>query len=217
VSEVFAVWIAAILTLMVYSYLLADNPLYRLAQHLFVGSSVGYAVVVVVHHVLRPRLFGFLLDDATANWPYFLPLLLGLLLLTKARRSTAWVGNSSVAFLFGVGAALAIGGALIGSFLPQIQASWVSVLPQTAGGAEAAVNNILLTVGTIGTLSYFYFTMGVRKGPGTGFLRFGSIIGRWVLLITLGAIYGNRVMAYVSLLIERVYFLLGDWLGLVGQ
>jgi hypothetical protein len=217
VSEVFAVWIAAVLTLMVYSYLLADNPLYRLAQHLFVGSSVGYAVVVVVHHVLRPRLFGPLLDDATANWPYFLPLLLGLLLLMKARGSAAWVGNSSVAFLFGVGAALAIGGALVGSFLPQIQASWVPVSPETAGGAGAAVNNILLTVGTIGTLSYFYFTMGVRKAPGTGFLRFGSTIGRWVLLITLGAIYGNRVMAYVSLLIERVYFLLGDWLGVVGQ
>lgn len=215
-SEVFAVWIAAILTLMVYSYLLADNPLYRLAQHLFVGSSVGYAVVVVVHNVLRPWLFAPLLEDATANWPYFLPLLLGLLLLTKARGSSAWLGNSSVAFLFGVGAALAVGGALLGSFLPQIQASWVSVLPGSAGGAQAAANNILLALGTIGTLSYFYFTMGVRKGSGSAFVRVSSTVGRWVLLITLGAIFGNRVMAYVSLLIERIYFLLGDWLGLVG-
>lgn len=215
-SEIFAVWIAAILTLMVYSYLLADNPLYRLAQHLFVGSSVGYAVVVVVHSVLRPRLFAPLLDDATANWPYLLPLLLGLLLLTKARGSSAWLGNSSVAFLFGVGAALAIGGALFGSFLPQIQASWVSVLPGSAGGVGAAANNILLVLGTIGTLSYFYFTMGVRKGAGGTVVRISSTVGRWVLLITLGAIFGNRVMAYVSLLIERIYFLLGDWLGLVG-
>ena len=215
-SELFAVWIAAILTLMVYSYLLADNPLYRLAQHLFVGSSVGYAAVVVIHNVLRPRLLEPLLDDATGNWPYVLPLLLGLLLLTKARDNTAWLGNSSMAFLFGVGAALAIGGALIGSFLPQIQASWVSVLPSTAGGATAAVNNILMTVGTISTLSYFYFTMGARKNRGSSLLRFGSTVGRWVLLITFGAIFGNRVMAYVSLLIERVHFLLGDWLGLVG-
>jgi hypothetical protein len=215
-SEVFAVWIAAILTLMVYSYLLADNPLYRLTQHLFVGSSVGYAAVVVIHNILRPRLAEPLLQDATANWPYLLPLLLGLLLLAKGRGTIAWLGNSSVAFLFGVGAALAIGGALLGSFLPQIQASWVSVSPETAGSAEAAVNNILLTVGTIGTLAYFYFTMGVRKGPGSGLLRFASTIGKWVMLITFGAMFGNRVMAYVSLLIERVYFLLGDWLGLVG-
>jgi hypothetical protein len=215
-SETLAVWIAAILTLMVYSYLIGDNPLYRLAQHLFVGSSVGYAAVVVIHNVLRPRLFEPLLDDASGNWPYFLPLLLGLLLLAKARGTAAWLGNSSVAFLFGVGAALAIGGALFGSFLPQMQASWVSVLPDTAGGRVAAANNILLAVGTIGTLSYFYFTMGVRKGPGTGLLTFSSTVGKWVLLITFGAIFGNRVMAYVSLLIERIYFLLGDWLGLLG-
>jgi hypothetical protein len=215
-SEILAVWIAAILTLMVYSYLIGDNPLYRLAQHLFVGSSVGYAAVVVIHNVLRPRLFEPLLSDATANWPYFLPLLLGLLLLAKARGTAAWLGNSSMAFLFGVGAALAIGGALFGSFLPQIQASWVSVLPDTAGGRVAAANNILLAVGTIGTLSYFYFTMGVRKGPGTGLLTFSSAVGKWVLLITFGAIFGNRVMAYVSLLIERIYFLLGDWLGLLS-
>ncbi len=215
-SEVFAVWVAAILTLMVYSYLLGDNPLYRLAQHVFVGSSVGYAVVVVVHNVLRPRLADPLLQDPGANWPYLLPLLLGLLLLSKAKGSLAWLGNSSMAFLFGVGAALAIGGALVGSFLPQIQASWVSIAPGTAGGTVAAVNNLLLAVGTIGTLSYFYFTMGVRKGPGSRLVRMGSVVGRWVILITFGAIFGNRVMAYASLLIERVYFLLGDWLGLVG-
>ena len=81
-SEAFTVWIAAILTLMVYSYLLADNPLYRLAQHVFVGSSVGYAAVVVIHNVLRLRLADPLLDDPRANWPYLVPLLLGLLLLS---------------------------------------------------------------------------------------------------------------------------------------
>jgi hypothetical protein len=216
VSEAFAVWIAAILTLMVYSYLLADNPLYRLAQHLFVGSSVGYAVVVVVHNVLRPRLADPLLQDPRANWPYLLPLLLGLLLLSKARGSLSWLGNSSMAFLFGVGAALAIGGALVGSFLPQIQASWVSVSPGSAGGSMAAVNNLLLAVGTVGTLSYFYFTMGMRKSAGGRLVKLGAVVGRWVILITFGAIFGNRVMTYVALLIERVYFLLGEWLGLLG-
>jgi hypothetical protein len=120
-----------------------------------------------------------------------------------------------VAFLFGVGAALAIGGALVGSFLPQIQASWVSVLPSSAGGAQAAGNNILLALGTIGTLSYFYFTMGVRRSATSAVVRVSSAVGRWVLLITLGASFGNRVMAYVSLLVERLYFLLGTWLGLV--
>jgi hypothetical protein len=215
-SEVFAVWVAAILTLMVYSYLFADNPLYRIAEHLFVGSSVGYAAVITVHTILRPRLFEPLQRDLTSNWPYLIPLLLGLLLLTKAHGSLAWLGNTSLGFLFGVGAALAIGGALLGSLLPQIQASWVPVSPVTAGGSRAAVDNLFLAVGTIGTLAYFYFTMGVSKGPSRAFIRVWAAVGKWVMLITFGAIFGNRIMAYISLLIERVHFLLGDWLGLIG-
>jgi hypothetical protein len=213
--EILAVWIAALLTLMVYSYLLADNPLYRLAEHLFVGSSIGYTAVVVFHNILRPHLFEPLQEDAAGNWPYLIPLLLGLLLLTKASRSLAWLGNTSLGCLFGVGAALAIGGALLGSFLPQIQASWVSLSPRTAGGPEAALDNLCLVVGTIGTLSYFYFTMGSGKKRGGVLIRFWATIGRWVVLITFGALFGNRIMSYVSLLIERVHFLLGDWLGLV--
>lgn len=215
-SGIFTVWIAAMLTLMVYSYLVADNPLYRLAEHLFVGSSVGYAAVIILHTILRARLIEPLQEDPASNWPYIVPLLLGALLLAKARGTIAWLGNSSVGFLFGVGAALAIGGALLGSFLPQIQASWLSLSPTTAGGVQAALDNLFLAVGTIGTLAYFYFTMGVRKGPGRAVVRFWAIVGKWVMLITFGAIFGNRIMAYVSLLIERFHFLLSDWLGIIG-
>jgi hypothetical protein len=215
-NELFAVWIAALLTLMVYSYLLSDNPAYRLAEHLFVGSSIGYTAVIVFHNILRPYLVEPLRRDAAGNWIYLIPLVLGVLLLTKVSRSRAWLGNTSLGCLFGVGAALAIGGALLGSFLPQIQASWVSLSPATAGGAEAALDNLCLAVGTIGTLTYFYFTMGSGKKPGSVLVRFWAVIGKWVILITFGALFGNRIMAYVSLLIDRVRFLLGDWLGLIG-
>lgn len=215
-SEVFAVWIAAILTLMVYSYLISDNPLYRLAEHLLVGSSIGYAAVVGLHDILLPRLFRPLAQDPATNWPYLIPLLLGLLLLAKARPTAAWVGNTSVAFLFGVGAALAIGGALLGSLLPQIRASWLPLPPGAAGGIEAALDNVCLVIATIGTLAYFYFTVGSGTGPQNALIRFCATIGKWVMVITFGAIFGNRVMTYVSLLIERLHFLLGDWLGLVG-
>jgi hypothetical protein len=215
-NDVITVWIAAILTLMVYSYLIADNPLYRLAQHLFVGSTVGYAAVIIFHNVLRPRLFEPLQQDAAGNWPYFIPLLLGLFLLTKGRKSLAWMGNTSLGFLFGVGAALAIGGALLGSFLPQIQASWVPLSPARAGGVGAALENLCIAVGTIGTLAYFYFTTGSRSRVRNRLVGFGALVGKWVILITFGALFGNRIMAYVSLLIERVHFLLAEWLGLIG-
>ena len=41
-----------ILTLLVFSYLIGDNPLFRIAIYLFIGVSSGYAASVVWHSVL---------------------------------------------------------------------------------------------------------------------------------------------------------------------
>lgn len=51
------------LTLMVLSYLLGDNPLYRLAVHILVGTTAGYITVVAFESVILPWLDLTLLDD----------------------------------------------------------------------------------------------------------------------------------------------------------
>lgn len=220
--ETFGIWVSALLTLMVYSYLLGDNPLFRLAEHLFVGSAVGYAAVVACHSVLRTQLILPLAYDFQANWPLLIPVVLGLLLLTKARPSIAWVGNSAMALLFGVGAALSIGGALSGTILPQVQATFVSLSPTHLGGGLVgwglAVDNLILVVGTIAVLFYFAFNASRDNSLArirAGFLKPWAGVGRWLIMITFGAIFANTVMARVSLLIGRVQFLLGDWLHLL--
>ena len=92
-NEPIGIWIAAILTIMVYSYLLGDNPLFRIAEHLLVGSAIAYAVVIAIHSVLIPRLFSRL---ASGQWLYLIPLLLGILLLAKIRPPWADLGNVSM-------------------------------------------------------------------------------------------------------------------------
>jgi hypothetical protein len=215
--ELLGTWVAALLTLMVFSYLVSDNPLYRLAEHLLVGSALGYAIVVAVQDVLLPRLISPLSGDLRGSWHLLIPLLLGLLLLAKGRVSTAWWGNISVGFLFGVGAALAIGGALVGSLLYQVRDTMLPLLPGEGEGGTA-IDNLILVVGTLGSLAYFYFTAG-RKREASGLrgsvLRLGAVIGKWFIMITLGALFANGVMARVSLLVSRLQFLLGDWLGVL--
>ncbi|MGC8838462.1 MAG: hypothetical protein ACP5UM_08605, partial [Anaerolineae bacterium] len=133
-ADVLGGWVAFVLTLMVFSYLLGDNPLFRLAEHLFVGVAVGYAVVVVWRTVLVPRLWAPLAADPVANWPFLIPLVLGLLLLARVRSRWSSLANLPMGFLFGVGAALSIGGALLGTLYPQMQASLVSLNPAHYGG-----------------------------------------------------------------------------------
>ncbi len=205
-NETLGMWIAAVLTIMVYSYLLGDNPLYRVAEHLFVGSSVAYAVVVAVHSVLAPRLLVPLVSGSTQERLLLLvPLVLGLLLLAKVRGSWSWLGNLSMAFLFGTGAGLALGGALFGSLVPQIEASMLPLL------GNKLVDHLIIIVGTIATLGYFYFNVGSQRGLGrlqAAWVRLWARLGRWMILITFGAIFANTAMARISLLIGRVQFLL---------
>lgn len=205
-SDLIWVVIAASLTIMVYSYLLGDNPLYRLAGHVFIGSSVAYAVVVVIHGVLRPLLFVPLTSGETGEKLLaVVPLALGLLLGAKLKTSWAWLGNFSVAFLFGVGAALAIGGALFGSILPQVKATVNAI------DLSSPLYGLIIVGVTLSTLLYFHFTAGAKgglSGIGAGVIRLWARLGRWCIMVAFGAIFANTVMARISLLIGRVQFLL---------
>lgn len=219
--HVIGVWVAFVLTLMVLSYLFGDNPLYRLAEHLLVGTAAGYAVVVAYHSILRPRLFAPLSEDPVGQWYLWVPLVLGLLLLAKAKRSIAWLGNTTMAFLFGTGIALAVGGALIGSLGPQIGATWLSLNPSDYAleGWMGVWNAVLIILGVSGVLLYFYYTSSGEKRRGrlwAGLRAAWGRVGYWFLLITLGAIFANTIVARLSLLIGRVRFLL-DTLGLLGS
>ncbi len=208
--------IAAILTFMVWSYLLGDNPAFRIAEHLFVGVAVGYAVVVAWFSVVQPALFGAVAPQSPALAA--VPLILSLLLMTKVRPAWSGVGNIAVAFLVGVGAALAVGGALFGTLGPQVAATAsLSLDPADYGDTQPALaspflwQNLAVLVGTIGT--FFYFTFNTQpQGPLGGFretfTRFWSGIGRWVIMMMLGALFANTVTSRIALLIGRVQWLL---------
>ena len=208
--------IAAILTFMVWSYLLGDNPAFRFAEHLFVGIAIGYAVLVAWFNVMQPALFGAVAPQS----PIFaaVPLVLCLLLMAKVRPAWSVIGNLPIAFLIGVGAALAVGGALFGTLWPQVSATAnLSLDPADYGDPEPILastffwQNLAIVIGTIGT--FFYFTFNMQpQGPLGGFretfTRFWSGIGRWVIMITLGALFGNTAMSLIAALIGRIQWLI---------
>ena len=122
-ADLIGVWVGALLTLLVFSSLLGDTLLFRFAQALFVGITVGYATVVAIYLVLVPRLIQPLLSNPSSTWPILVPLALGILLLLKGKTAWAPLGSIPVAFLFGVGGALAVGGALSGARVRDLSVS----------------------------------------------------------------------------------------------
>ncbi|MBN1658744.1 MAG: hypothetical protein JXA93_10100 [Anaerolineae bacterium] len=217
--------VALILSLFVFSYLLGDNILYRIAQSLFVGVAIGYAAVVAFHNVLAPKLLIPLVDSVgVGDWGRVLllgiALLLGLLLLTHPVRSLSWMGSVSLAFLLGVGAALAIGGALLGTLLPQANAAADVMGPMDRYGPELGLlSSIILFVGTLGVLVYFQFTSGsgVRAGgPFHALVRVWGGLGRWFILIAFAAILATTFMSRLSILTDRIQFFWDSLAGLGG-
>jgi hypothetical protein len=222
-AESVGFFVAAILTLVVFSYLLRDNALYRVAEHLFVGAAVGYAVVVAFHQVFMSKLLRPIVDALSIGNPeglaraglLLIPLVLGLFLLGKSSRRAgplSWLGSLSVAFLLGVGAALAIGGGLLGTLFPQAGATAdLTRYVERYGAGLGLFSGLVALAGTIGVLLHFYYNSS-REGRLAEFrsrvVRTWGGLGWWFILIAIGAILATTFMSRLSLLAGRIQFLI---------
>ena len=219
--EVISAFIGLILTLMVFSYLLGDNPLFRFAVYLFIGVSSGYAAVVIWYYVLVPK---FNLLVTTNQWVLLIiPLVLCLSLFAKLVPRISWMGNFAMAILVGVGAATAIGGALSGTLIPQAQASMDALDLSLAGsGAERfsrLINGGVMLVGTVLTLAYFHF--GARRAQ-DGSTKRNVILellawgGRIFIAVTFGVLFAGVYMTALTAMIERLSSIINFVKGLLG-
>ena len=203
--ETIGIWLGAFLTLCIFSFLYKDNPFYKLAEHLFVGISAGYWATLEYHNVFRPNLW----DPLTREGRLLLivPFVFGLMLFSRFTKRFSWLSRWPMALIIGIYAGITIVGYGSGDLILQIRAN---LLPLYTDHWLTSLNNILLTVGVITGLIYFFFSKEHK-----GALGAGAKIGIWFLMISFGASFGYTVMSRMSLLIGRVYFLLGTWLHLL--
>ena len=219
--ELISAFVGLILTLLVFSYLIGDNPLFRFAIYLFIGVSSGYAATAVWHNVLMPRLFSRL-GDLNQLILLVVPLILGISLLAKLSPRISWLGNFAMAVLVGVGAATAVGGALIGTLLPQAEAAMNMFDPSAPGGgsffARLFQGGVML-IGTVLTLASFHYTLG-RAADGAAksnrILDGVAWAGRLFLAITLGVLFAGVYMAALTAMIERLSSLINFTRQLIG-
>ena len=219
--------IGLIITLMIFSYLIGDSPLFRIAVYIFIGVSSGYAAAVVWHQVLVPKLFGSLqatnLADPIQLIFIIVPFVLCISLLAKLSPRIAWIGNFAMAVLVGVGAAAAIGGALIGTLIPQARASMAALdFRSAATGTNAflgLIEGTVMLAGTTFTLASFHFSAS-RAPDGTAkrnrILELIAWIGRIFIAITLGVLFAGVYMAALTAMIERLSSIINFIRQLIG-
>lgn len=222
-TDILGAIVGLVLTLMILSYMLGDNPLFRLAMYLFVGVAAGYAVVVAVQNVLIPQLIAPVLAmgsqtlDVGAVTLLGFSWLLALLFLLKLQPSNL-IGRFPLALLAGVGAAVAVGGAITGTLLPQASAS---AFPIQFADPGALLTGVIIAAGVAATLLTFHY--GVRGAPERGAQGRSAVaqviqtgiapIGRILIGLTFGVMYAGLIAGAAAALAER----LGAVRGLLGQ
>ncbi|MGH2456525.1 MAG: hypothetical protein ACRDHD_09755 [Candidatus Limnocylindria bacterium] len=199
-----ATWVAAGVTVMVWSHLVGERRLFRLSQALLAGLATGYLVILAVRDVLLPRLVEPLAADPAGHlllWP--------ALALVVAMAGAYWLPRPvvavPVAVLVAATAAFALGGAVAGTLMPQLAAS----VMRPGGGPGGLVGGL---VGMVVTgLVLIAFLHGIPRSRVVGG---AATAGRWLLLGGIGGWLGFLLVSRLALLVDRVGFLVGDWLGL---
>ncbi len=207
--------VAFVLTLLTLSYLLGDNPFFRLATYLFVGVSAGYVAAILIFEVLIPRLAEPLMfGSPSEKFLTLIPLILSLLLVFKLFPRLSVLGNPSMAFLVGSGAAVIISGAVTGTLFGQIsgaiQPFGLSENGDFLQAGSQLIGSIVLLLGTISTLVYFQFSARRKTEQQTSrnaLVQFTAFGGQIFIAITLGALYAGVLAAALTALIERFDFL----------
>ena len=204
--EVFWTWIAALLTLAIFSFLYKDNPFYKFAEHLFVGVSAAYGIVLTYYNSVVPNLIVPIIKDH--NYWFIIPGLLGLLFFTRFIPRLGYLVLIPLAFYIGGYSGMYIGPSLQARLLKQIQGSMLG--PADFADTSLLINKIIALIGILGTMLYFYFSKEHK-----GALKVATNVGIWFIMVGFGAAFGYTVMARASLLIGRIQFLLTDWLHLI--
>lgn len=225
--------VAAGLTLIMYSFLYRDNPLFKIGENLYVGVSLGYTVVITWRDFLRPLVYQPLFEAPTVAalqsslLHLTVPVILGILLLGRISRKHGWVSRYAYAILIGWGAGVAIPLITHSYILQQLTAA-VKPLQEAVGPQATAAElfsqawlvdvagpvfgALVAMIGTVAVLFYFFFSVEHKKlGSAV------SKLGIWFLMVSFGASFGFTVMGRLSLLIGRVNFLLGEWLNIQNK
>ena len=202
-------WLSALITLMLFSILYKENPIYRIAEHLYVGASAAHGIVTTWNNTIKPAI---LTMPEKGTWWEIIPMAIGLLIYFNMYRPMAWIARIPISLWIGYNAAMVLSARAVIPYMRQLTTA-IKPLYAMKNGAfslSQSLNNILFVSIVLGVLIYFFFTIEHK-----GVFKYAATWGRMGLMIGFGASFGNTVMSRVSLLIGRLTFLFGDWLGLL--
>jgi hypothetical protein len=208
--ERLGVWIGVICTVAIYSILYRENPFYRFFEHLYIGLAAGYSLGPLLVDIIYRYWVDPLWLQGSWAWACVVPF--GLYLYFIYSERYGWLSRIVIGVLIGASAGLFFQ-EFASRYLVQLNSTLARPLwlLQPSGDLKISniINNWIFIIFLLSVMIYFTFSYEHR-----GAVKRVATLGRWFLMIGLGAMFGNTVMARMALLLGRVYYLLSDWLGI---
>ncbi len=235
-SASFEIWAGALCTLVIFSFVYKENPVYRFFEHIFVGLGIGYGLALTWTDVLKPNWW-----DQVAGTPgqagnpwWLLCVIPGAMWYFQFSTKSVWISRLIIGFFMGFGATAIFDGyfgyyfGATGQVTRSLVPLWKlpshlggsvhleNVLCAWSGGAlhvsAGSINNGIFLIVLFCCVTYFYFSFNPERRP---WLRRSTVLGRYFFMVCFGAIFGNTIMGRLSLLLGRLEFLLRDWLHVI--
>ncbi len=214
------IFLGGLVTLAVYSTLYRENPIYRFVEHIYLGLAAGYGVVIAWSEVLSTQWYDPIFKQHQWLWLWILPLAIMAYFVFSKKHS--WISRIPLVILSGFAAGTIFQG-FVSQYFPQIQDSFKSLRPtvytlQNPDPSPAAhilsisgaINNAIFLITLTSVLTYFFFSFEHKKKAIRGYAQ----VGRWLMMIGFGAIFGSTIMTRFALLVDRMYFILIEWMHL---
>lgn len=180
-------------TLAVMSLVFKENRAYRFAEYTFVGFATAHGLLIAISY-LQNNVMTPLVRDS--KYLFLIPVALGLILFTKLHTRTKWASRYTISLLVGVAMGISITTVVQTDLVNQIRAS---IIPLNT------FENITQVVCVITVLYFFFMT---KWGKATEILKPVATLGRYLMMMGLGASFGSIVMSRLTMLAGRVLELL---------
>jgi len=213
-------------TLGIFSFLIKENFIYRLFEHIFIGIASGIGVLFTIKNFLYPKIIRPVLGIDIYKYPdgtvesayntfnllYLIPMAFGLLYYFIYSKKHGWLAKLVIGFSLGISGGLHFKG-FFNHVMPQIFSSFKSLIVLDNGAINylESFNNTIFVITLLSVMYYFFFSFKSKSKISLGI----SKTGRLLLMVCFGAFFGSTIMARLTLLVERVQFLYNDFFGLI--
>jgi hypothetical protein len=193
------------LCMMAWSIMYRETFWYRIAEDLTIGVMGGYVMATITTSTLNSYVTPLIKGD----FINIIPIALGVLMWTQLSKDYRWLARTPLSLITGIGAAIAMKGAVYGNILAPIGA----IATPPTGDAMVYINHIIAAIATITAVTYFFFTI-----KPTGVLGPVNRVGRLLMMVGFGSIAGSSVLSNATFLYDRAQWFIRTeyaWIPLV--